>query len=143
MTLLWLKAFHIIFMVTWFAGLFYLPRLFVYHTQVTDDAADAMFQTMEYKLFYYITTPGAVLTILLGLGLMHAYGAEWVKANGWLHVKLVFVGVLILFHVLCGRWLHAFRRGQNRHSERFFRIVNEIPVIPLIVIVILAVVKPF
>jgi putative membrane protein len=78
---MWLKVLHIIFMVTWFVGLLYLPRLFVYHTHVKDEASDKMFQTMEYKLYYSITTPGAVLTIFLGSWLMYWHGAAWVKAS--------------------------------------------------------------
>jgi putative membrane protein len=140
---LWVKAAHIIFMVTWFAGLFYLPRLFVYHTQVRDETTDRLFCTMEHKLYYYITTPGAVLTVVFGLWLMHLHGADWIRASIWLHGKLLFVALLIGFHIACGRWLKHFARQENVHSERFFRMVNEIPVIPLVGIVILAVVKPF
>ena len=140
---LWVKAAHIIFMVTWFAGLFYLPRLFVYHTQAHDETADRLFRVMEHKLYYYITTPGAILTVTFGLWLVHLHGMEWIRSSIWFHAKLLFVGLLIGFHIACGQWLKRFARGENVHGERFFRVVNEIPVIPLLAIVILAVVKPF
>lgn len=141
--MLWVKAFHLIFMVTWFAGLFYLPRLFVYHAMATDKISTERFKIMEGKLYYGIMAPGAILTILLGLWLLWSYG--WVLYRGmlWLHIKLGLVVLLIAFHLYCGYLRRKFYLDQNRHSDRFYRVLNEIPVIFLIVIVILAVVKPF
>lgn len=141
--MLWLKAFHIIFMVTWFAGLFYLPRLFVYHAMLEDDpAGDRRLCTMERKLFWGITTPGGVLTVLFGLALMAGYGsavAHW----GWLHAKLALVGVLIGYHIWCGALVRDFAAGRNRHDHVWYRWFNEIPTVLLVAIVILAVVRPF
>ncbi len=140
---LWLKAFHIIAMVTWFAGLFYLPRLFVYHTMAkTDDSYDR-FCVMERKLYYAITTPGAIVTLLLGSWMIYLLGWEWFKASHWFHLKLILLVLLTAYHFYCGRLMKAFANRNNQKSERFFRMINEIPVIPLIGIIILAVVKPF
>ncbi len=139
----WLKAFHVIFMVTWFAGLFYLPRLFVYHAMLAeDDAGHPRFSTMERKLFWGIMTPGAVLTALFGIALMVGYGdavADW----GWLHAKLALVLVLVGYHVWCGLLLSDFAAERNRHGHVWYRWFNEIPTVLLIAIVILAVVRPF
>jgi len=141
--MLWLKAFHIVFMVTWFAGLFYLPRLFVYHAQLENDpAGDERFRIMERKLFWGITTPGGVLTVGLGFALIAGYGpvaASW----GWLHVKLLLVALLIGYHIWCGRLVRDFARGANRHDHVWYRWFNEIPTVLLIAIVVLAVVRPF
>ncbi len=141
--MLWVKAFHIVFMVTWFAGLFYLPRLFVYHALCEDAPGDARFKTMERKLYYGIMTPGAVLTVIFGLWLVVDYAWAAYSHAGWLHLKMMLVLLLIGYHVYCGFLLAAFRRGENRHSHKFYRILNEIPVLFLIAIVILVVVKPF
>lgn len=140
--MLWIKAFHIIFMVTWFAGLFYLPRLFVYHAMCDDEAGNARFKIMEHKLFFAIMTPGAVITILLGLWLLIMNWPGYVAA-GWIHAKLALVGVLVLYHVYCGRLLIEFRNDRNRHSHVFYRWFNEFPVLILIGTVILVVVRPF
>jgi len=137
--MLWVKAFHIIFMVTWFAGLFYLPRLFVYHAMSEDAPSIARFKIMERKLYYGIMTPGAVLTVLFGLWLWLGYGIE----GGWLYAKLALVSVLILYHLWCGRLLRDFREDANRHSHVWYRWFNEFPVLILIGVVILVVVKPF
>ena len=137
--MLWVKAFHIVFMVTWFAGLFYLPRLFVYHAQTDDTPGSERFKVMERKLYYGIMTPGAVLTLLSGLWLWLGYGVR----GGWLHAKLALVAVLIAYHVYCGKLLLDFRHGRNRHGHVFYRWLNELPVIVLIAVVILVVVKPF
>ncbi|NQD39105.1 protoporphyrinogen oxidase HemJ [Permianibacter sp. IMCC34836] len=141
--MLWLKALHLIFMVTWFAGLFYLPRLFVYHCQVKDAENNERFKVMERKLFWAITTPGGVLTILFGLLLIHGYGLDWFRQQGWLHIKLAFVLLLIGYHIWCGKLLADFAADRNRRSERFYRAINEIPVLPLIAIILLAVLRPF
>lgn len=142
--MLWLKAFHIIFMVTWFAALFYLPRLFVYHAMLApdDERGGARMRTMERKLYRGIMTPGGILTILSGLALMYAYGpivAQW----GWLHAKLVLVIALIAYHVWCGFLLRDFAHGRNRHGHIWYRWFNEAPTLLLVAIIILAVVRPF
>jgi putative membrane protein len=126
-------------MVTWFAGLFYLPRLFVYHAMSDDASGIERFKVMERKLYYGIMTPGAVLTILFGLWLWLGYGIS----GGWLHAKLALVIVLIGYHLYCGRLLADFKYDRNRHSHVYYRWFNEIPVVILIVVVILVVVKPF
>jgi putative membrane protein len=135
----WLKALHVIFMVTWFAGLFYLPRLFVYHAMSADPAGVERFKVMERKLYYGIMAPGAILTVLSGLGLSLGYGIT----GTWLHLKLVLVALLIAYHGYCGVLLRAFRQDRNRHGHVFYRWLNEFPVLILFGVVILAVVKPF
>jgi protoporphyrinogen IX oxidase len=136
---LWIKAFHIVFMVTWFAGLFYLPRLFVYHAMSSDEVGSERFRVMERKLYYGIMAPGAVLTIASGLVLWLYYGI----AGGWLYVKLALVTGLIVYHLWCGSLLRAFREARNAHTHVWYRWFNEIPVLFLIAIAILVVVKPF
>lgn len=139
----WLKAFHIIFMVTWFAGLFYLPRLFVYHAISDDEISNARFKIMERKLFYGIMTPGAILTISMGLWLLHDYAWAAYANSGWLMTKLTLVMLLIVYHVYCGKLLIDFRNDRNRHGHVFYRWFNEFPVLILIAIILLAVVKPY
>jgi protoporphyrinogen IX oxidase len=136
---LWLKAFHVVFLVTWFAGLFYLPRLFVYHVTASDAISRDRFVVMERRL-YVMTTIGAVLTLLFGL-LMVAMAPAYM-AQGWLHAKLTLVLLVIGYQVWCLPLMHALRDGRNRHSERWFRLFNEVPALLLIGIVVLAVVKP-
>jgi putative membrane protein len=138
--MLWIKALHIIFMVTWFAGLFYLPRLFVYHAMSEDTASRERFKVMERKLYYGIMTPGAVLTVVFGLWLWLGWFGG---AGAWLHAKLALVVVLIAYHLCCGRLLGEFKRDRNRRSHVWFRWFNEFPVLVLIAVVILVVVKPF
>lgn len=133
------KALHIVFMVTWFAGLFYLPRLFVYHAAATDTAGIERFKIMERKLFFGIMTPGAALTVLFGLWLWLGYGIT----GAWLHWKLALVALLIVYHMYCGKLLLDFKHDRNRHGHVYYRWLNELPVVILFVIVILAVVKPF
>ena len=137
--MLWLKSFHIVFMVTWFAGLFYLPRLFVYHAMSDDEAGSARFKVMERKLYYGIMAPGAALTVASGLTLWLYYGI----GGGWLHAKLALVALLIAYHLWCGRLLAEFRGDRKRRSHVWYRWFNEVPVIFLIAIVILVTVKPF
>jgi protoporphyrinogen IX oxidase len=137
--MLWLKAFHISFMVTWFAGLFYLPRLFVYHAMADDTVGIERFKVMERKLYYGIMTPGALLTVGSGLGLWLGFGI----GGGWLHAKLALVSILVAYHVYCGVLLADLKDGRNRHGHVFFRWVNEFPVLILLGVVILVVVKPF
>jgi putative membrane protein len=135
----WILALHIFFMVTWFAGLFYLPRLFVYHAEAHDEPGLKRLETMERRLFI-ITNIGAAGTIAFGLWLLFGW---WLPMPGWLHVKLALVGLLILYHIYCRKLMMDFRRGRNRHSAGFFRWFNELPALFLLAIVILAVVKPF
>ncbi|MGA8262476.1 MAG: CopD family protein [Arenicellales bacterium] len=137
--MLWVKAFHIVFMVTWFAGVFYLPRLFVYHAMSSDATSIERFKVMERKLLYGIMTPGAVLTVATGLWLWLGYGFS----GGWLHAKLVLVGILIGYHVWCAKLAADFKRDKNLKSHVWYRWFNEVPVLLLIGIVVLVVVKPF
>jgi putative membrane protein len=138
--MLWLKAFHIVFVVTWFAGLFYLPRLFVYHAVATDAPGLERFIVMERRLFG-IMTLGAALAIVFGLSMIVA--APGYLQFGWLHVKLTLVAGLIGYHLWCRQLMTALQEGRNRHSQRWYRLFNEVPALLLIGIVILAVVKPF
>lgn len=138
--MLWLKAFHVIFVVTWFAGLFYLPRLFVYHVATTDPLSLERFVVMERRLFGIMTLGGA-LAALFGVSMIVA--APSYLAAGWLHVKLALVAFLIAYHAWCYQLMAALRQGKNPHSERWYRLFNEVPALLLIAIVILAIVKPF
>lgn len=140
--MLWVKAFHIVFMVTWFAGLFYLPRLFVYHAMATDDTGIERFKVMERRLYYGITTPGAVVTIALGIWLLLA-GWEGYREAGWMHAKLALVALLVAYHLYCGKLLADFHRGRNRRSHRWYRWFNELPLLLLVGIVVLVEVRPF
>lgn len=137
----WVLAFHVIFMVTWFAGLFYLPRLFVYHAMTEDTVGNERFKVMERKLFFGIMTPGAVITIALGLWMLADNWPAYANA-GWLHAKLALVALLVVYHLACGKWLMDFRRDRNRHSHVYYRWMNELPVLALVAIVILVMVKP-
>ena len=135
--MLWLKAFHIIFMVTWFAGLFYLPRLFVYHAMSKDKVSLERFVIMERKLFYGIMTPGGIITIILGFWLLD-YGYSGL----WLNIQLLLVLLLVIYHVYCFKYLMDFKHNRNKHSHIFFRWFNEVPVILLIAIILLVELKP-
>jgi putative membrane protein len=136
--MLWVKALHIIFMVTWFAGLFYLPRLFVYHAMAEDEVSRRRFQVMERKLFWGIMTPGGVLTVLFGLWLWLGWGfGGW-----WLHAKLALVAVLVGYHVWCGKLMLEFRAERNRRTHTWFRWFNELPTLVLFAAVFLVVFKP-
>ncbi|WP_305906696.1 protoporphyrinogen oxidase HemJ [Methylomarinum sp. Ch1-1] len=141
--MLWLKAMHLIFMVTWFAGLFYLPRLFVYHAMSEDQISHERFKVMERKLYYGIMTPGMILTLLFGIWMLVDYAWALYGSSGWLHAKLTLLLLLVIYHIFCGKWLSDFKHDRNRRSHVYFRWVNEIPVLFLIGIVILATVKPF
>jgi protoporphyrinogen IX oxidase len=138
--MLWLKAFHIVFVVTWFAGLFYLPRLFVYHANATDSLSRERFEAMERRLFVMMTI-GAAIAAFLGIWLL--IRAPGLLGMGWLRLKFVLVAALLAYHVWCYRLMVAFRRDDNRHSHRWYRWFNEAPGLLLIAIVVLAVVKPF
>jgi putative membrane protein len=137
--MLWIKALHIAFMVTWFAGLFYLPRLFVYHAMSDDAASLERFKIMERKLFFGIMTPGALFTIVFGVWLWLGYGFN----GGWLTAKLALVAVLVAYHIYCGVLLIDFKHDRNTHSHVFYRWLNEFPVVLPFAVVILVVVKPF
>jgi len=138
----WVEAFHIIAVVTWFAGLFYLPRLYVYHAMSEDSVSHERFVVMERKLFWGIMTPSAVVAVGLGIWLISFLPSFYLSA-GWMHAKLTLVLVLIAYHVSCWWYMMAFRQQRNRHGHVFYRWYNEFPVVLLIGIVILVVVKPF
>jgi putative membrane protein len=139
--MLWFKAFHMIFIVTWFSGIFYLPRLFVYHANSSDAVSDQRFKVMERKLYYGITTPSAILATFFGI-LVFRYHFSGYMEQTWMRLKLVLVVVLWLYHLVCGKYLIDFKHNNNKHSAKFYRYFNEIPVILLIAIIILVVVKP-
>ena len=139
--MLWVKAFHIIFMVTWFAGLFYLPRLFVYHAEAKDDASNQRFKIMERKLYYGIATPGAIITIALGFWLTYLMGSAMYSAF-WLQAKLALVALLIIYHIYCGKLLINFKHDKNKHSHVWYRWFNELPVLILIAVILLVEIQP-
>lgn len=140
--MLLIQSFHIIAIVAWFAGLFYLPRLFVYHADANDKIGIDRFKIMERRLYYGITWPAALLATVLGLSLI-AYSPQYYLKAGWMHAKLTLVILLWLYHLTCGKYLRAFARDENKRGSRFYRYFNEIPTFLLICIVSLAVVKPF
>ena len=141
--MLWVKAFHVIFMVTWFAGLFYLPRLFVYHALAEDDTSIQRFKVMERKLFYGIMTPGGLITLGLGVWMLFDYALQWYAEVYWLDIKLLLVVVLIAYHIYCWKLLQDFKYDRNKHSHVWYRWFNEFPVLLLIAMIILVIVKPF
>ena len=141
--MLWVKVFHIVFMVTWFAALFYLPRLFVYHSMCNDEAGNARFKVMEAKLYRGIMTPSAILTLLSGGWLLSFYPLEEIASMHWLHVKLLLALALFVYHGYCGRLVKQFSSDTNQKTDIFYRWFNEIPVLLLIAIAVLAIVKPF
>jgi putative membrane protein len=140
--MLWIKAFHIIALVAWFAGLFYLPRLFVYHADAVDPISIQRFKIMEWRLYYAITWPAAALTTMLGIGLI-LFNPSYYLHAGWMHAKFLLVFVLWGFHFSCGHFRKQFFVDSQQRTARFFRMFNEIPTLLLIGIVILVVVKPF
>lgn len=140
--MLWLKAFHIIFVICWFAGLFYLPRLMVYHVAAKDSLSLERFKIMERKLYYGIMWPAAVLTTFFGLWLIYLNFNYYLHA-GWMHTKFALVILLWGYHLYLGHCRKKFQRNTNQHSEKFYRILNELPTLLLIGIVILVVVKPY
>jgi putative membrane protein len=136
----WIRAFHIMAVISWMAGLFYLPRLFVYHATVPlGDPRDETFRIMERRLYRYIMQPAMVAAWLAGLVLIAIIGFDHI----WLHVKLLAVVLMTVFHFRLAFHVNRFATGKNRHTERYFRVINEIPTLLMIVIVIMAVVKPF
>ncbi|HEY9147666.1 MAG TPA: CopD family protein [Gammaproteobacteria bacterium] len=136
--MLWLKAFHIVFVVAWFAGLFYLPRIFVNHAMASEPAEIARLKLMEHKLYRFMT-PLAVLALVLGTWLWLGYGF----GGGWMHAKLALVGLLIGYHLYCGHLVKVFAEDRNARSHKFYRFFNEAPVLILTAVTILVVVKPF
>lgn len=140
--MLWFKALHLIFMVTWFAGLFYLPRLFVYHAMSSDQTSIERFKIMERKLFFGIMTPGGILTIVFGIGLL--YSGNWLASSLplWLSLKLVLIGALVVYHLHCGKLLLDFKHDRNRRTHVYYRWYNELPVLILIAVILLAVLRP-
>lgn len=140
--LAWYKALHIISMVAWFAGLFYLPRLFVYHADAKDTISIERFKLMEHRLYYYIMTPAAILTLFFGF-ILFSSASDYYATATWMHLKLGLVALLILFHLYCGKCLYAFKTNNNQHSSLFYRWLNEFPTLLLIAIVIVTEVRPF
>lgn len=141
MVYLWIKALHIVSVVCWFAGLFYLPRLFVYHAQSEDTISRERFAVMERKLYRGIMGPAMIATFIFGIWLI-VLSPGWMS-QGWLHAKLALVVLLTGYHHVCGAQMKRFARGENTRSHVFFRWFNEIPVLILLAVVILVVVKPF
>lgn len=139
--MLWIKAFHLIFMVTWFSGLFYLPRLYVYHAQATDEISIARFKIMERKLFFGIATPGAILTLVFGVWLL-SYNWSMYIHFFWMQAKLTLIGLMVIYQLYLGKLLFDFRQNCNKHSHVYYRWLNEIPVIFLMGIILLAILKP-
>ncbi len=137
--MLLVKSLHLIFMVTWFAGLFYLPRLFVYHAQASDRISIERFKVMERKLFWGIATPGGVLTLVFGLWLWLVW---FPAAGGWLHAKLALVGMLVVYHLWCGKLMLDLRNERNARSHVWLRWFNEFPLLILVAVILLAVFKP-
>jgi len=136
--MLWIKAFHIISVITWFAAIFYLPRLFVYHAMCDDEISNERFKIMESKLYNGIMTPSAIAVLVFGFWLL-SYGF-W---GNWMIAKLILVALTLAYHGWCGYTIKQFKNGSNTHSHRYFRLMNELPVFFMIPVVILVVVKPF
>ena len=135
-----IKILHITAVISWLAGLLYLPRIFVYHTQVAvGSQTDKIFQVMERKLLRYIMNHAMILVFIFGFYLSSKIGFEFV----WLHIKLTLVAILTFYHHLLGRWRKSFEKGQNKHSQKFYRIINEVPILLIIGIVALVILKPF
>jgi putative membrane protein len=142
MTLLWVKALHIFFMVAWMAGIFYLPRLFVYFTENEDPNLRKVFNVMQRRLWFFVA-PFALLTLIFGVWLIAIYGMDWFRASTWLHVKLVLLVGLYAYYGYLYKIMRDLAQGRNIRSSKFYRVLNEAPVLVLLAIVILAIVKPF
>ena len=138
-----LKALHLIFMTTWFAALFYLPRLYVYHAMSDDEISIERFKIMERKLYYGIMTPSLVLTLVFGFWMLWDYAWAAYASAGWLHLKLLLIVILVAYHLYCGVLLKQFKEDKNQRSHVWYRWFNEAPVLLLVAIVFLAVLKPF
>jgi len=139
----WWLVLHIIAVISWMAGLLYLPRLFVYHATTTEPAVSEQFKIMEHKLFFYIMNPAALVTVVSGFWLMVLYLGQSDASWGWLLVKLVLALLLVIYHVVCGWYVFQFKANQNCHSHRYYRWFNEVPTVLMVGIVVLVVVKPF
>lgn len=137
----WIIVFHLVFGIAWFAGLFYLPRLFVYHANTTDRTSLERFKRMEARLYYAITLPAAVGTTLLGLVYVHTHLDTYLHAN-WLHLKLTLVFFLWIYQLICWKYLRAFKKESNPHSSLYYRVFNEVPTVLLIGIISLVVIQP-
>ena len=140
--MLWVKAFHIVAVICWFAAMFYLPRLFVYHAMSDDKISIERFKVMQRKLYRGIMTPSLVAVVVLGVWLI-SYNPDYYLQAAWLQVKLALVAILIAYHFYCGHLLKRFRDDTNTRGHVFYRFFNEVPVLLLIAVVILAVVRPF
>lgn len=140
MLLLWIKVLHVFFMVAWMAGIFYLPRLFVYHAQSQSQEVKDQFKIMERRLWFFVT-PFALLTLVFGLVLISLYGSDWFIASKWLHVKITLVILLYGYHFYLYRLLKIFARDENQHTAKFYRFLNEAPVLVLLAIIALAITK--
>lgn len=145
-SLLWLKALHIIFVVTWFAGIFYIPRLFIYHSQAKDPQLRQLFNLMENRLYKVIMMPSMALTLILGAALLYLHWAT-VHQSGWIWLKLILVMILVGYHHYCGALIRRLATvaatDAQPHSDKFLRVFNEIPALLLIIIVFLVVTRPF
>ncbi len=139
----WLLAIHVIFVVCWYAGLFYLPRLFVYHATAEDTTSRNRFKLMERKLFWGIMTPCAIISLITGLWLLYGYVLVTYPGGWWLHIKLICAGLLFVYQGFCYKYLMDFKHERNKHSHKFYRWFNEIPAILLIIIIVMVVVQPF
>lgn len=139
--MLWVKAFHIISMVTWFAALFYLPRLYVYHASSEDSISKERFKIMERKLFWGIATPSAIITIVLGFWLIALMDFS-ILSSLWLQLKIALVTLLVIYHIWCGKLMIDFKNDQNTHSHKWYRVFNELPVFALIAIILLVELQP-
>ncbi|MEW6989135.1 CopD family protein [Colwelliaceae bacterium 6441] len=142
MTILWLKALHVSFMIAWFAGIFYLPRLFVNHAESKEPKVIEHLKGMEKRLLYFVT-PFALLTVIFGIALIYQYGYPWFVAAKWLHIKVTLVIILLIYHGYCFTLLKTFKEDKNTRSGKFYRIFNEVPVIILFTVIILVYIKPF
>ena len=140
-TYLLFKSLHLIAVISWMAGLLYLPRIFVYHSENNNEIVTTVFKTMERKLFYYIMTPAMILSWLFGLVLIHEIGFQQL-ANLWLQLKLIFVLLLTAYHSYLGSVLNKFKTDQNKKSSKYYRYINEIPTLLLILIVFIVIFKP-
>jgi putative membrane protein len=139
----WFKAFHVISVITWFAALFYLPRLFVYHSMSDDKVSTDRFKVMERKLYRGIMMPSFVIASVLGIWMLQDYAWSAYSQQYWLHTKLFLVILLVIYHFYCGHLIKVFQEDKNTRSDVFYRWFNEFPVLILIAIIILVVVKPF
>ena len=135
------KSLHLIAVISWMAGLLYLPRIFVYHSENNNEIISSVFKTMERKLFYYIMTPAMVLSWVFGLALIHEIGFQQL-ASLWLQIKLILVSLLTIYHFYLGALLGQFKLNQNKKTSKFYRYINEIPTLLLVLIIFIVIFKP-